>query len=718
MLTANRILHDRYQIVRLIAQGGMGAVYEAIDQRLQSRVAIKQTTMHGEALSKAFESEARLLANLRHAGLPRVMDHFIDENGQFLVMEYIAGNDLGIVLKQNQSGFPVDQVLDWADKLLDTLDYLHSQQPPIIHRDIKPQNIKLSERGEPILLDFGLAKGSAAFSTALNEQQHSLYGYTPQYAPIEQINGTGTDARSDLYSLAATIYHLITNQAPASTSQRTGEIAQGKPDPLIPINRLQPNVPLRLAAALQHALAIQAKDRFQSASSFREALTNARRTHNQNETALEDRTEIYVEDRPQKKRTGIWLAGGALVLLLALCGFGLFAGVRLLGFAPGSFAGSEESGIPAIEAPIIAAPMPYTPEPTLPSEAASPEPLPTYQAGTPSEIFALEDVWLIEDQFSQQAEEKVYAFEVKQDNQRIFSWVMEFGNNMEQDAVYLLDDQGQTLQQSCFGCADLGRVLLPKAGVYRIVTKQDPANPLGAYKIRLNLVPPSDEFVLSDFEDISSDTLEGAGLIRVSGAEQIYEFTAEPQEQVFISFPSKDATVDLVNVSLFDEQNNELAHACFGCGEASIGLQTLSLGGTYRVVVGDSREPGTGAYVLRINRVDPPQEFDLELPIKIEPNQGDGAGLIRLPGEYQSYRFLAKAGQQIYVVATAQEEALNLVEVRLMDSQDQVLATACFGCGDWQPVTINQDGEYRIEVGDPNEYGWGSYSLEVTVLNP
>jgi hypothetical protein len=716
MLTANRILHDRYQIVRLIAQGGMGAVYEALDQRLQSRVAIKQTTMQGEALSKAFESEARLLANLRHTGLPRVIDHFIDENGQFLVMEYIPGDDLGIVLKETQGGFPVEQVVEWGDKLLDILEYLHSQTPPIIHRDIKPQNIKLSGPGEPILLDFGLAKGSAAFATALNEQQPSLYGYTPQYAPIEQMNSTGTDARSDLYSLAATLYHLIANQAPATTSQRTGEIAQGKPDPLIPINRLQPNVPLKLAATLQRALAIQPKDRFQSAASFREALATASRTYLPNGTDQEDRTELYVEDRPKKKRTWLWLAGGAIALLLVVCGFGAVAGMRLIGLAPGSFTEIGQEPIPVMEAPIVAAPMPYTPEPTLALEEPSPEPLPTYQADTPSEIFTLEDSWLIEDQFTQQAEEKVYAFEVKNDNQRIFTWVREVGNGMSQHKVFLLDEQGQKLQDSCFGCASLGRVLLPKAGVYRIVTKQDPAEPLGAYKIALNLVPPSDEFMLSDFEDISSKELEGAGLIRVSGAEQIYEFTAEPQEQIFISFPSKDVTVDQINVSLFDQQNNQLAHSCFGCGEASIGLQTLSLGGTYRIVVGDSREPGTGAYELRINRVDPPQEFDLELPIKIEPNQGDGAGLLRLPGEHQIYRFSAKAGQQIFVAATAQEDALSLVEVRLMDSYDQVLASTCFGCGEWQPVTINQDGEYRIEVGDPNEYGWGIYSLEVKLL--
>lgn len=718
MLTANRILHDRYKIVRLIAQGGMGAVYEAIDQRLHTQVAIKQTSMQGERLSAAFEAEASLLASLRHAGLPRVIDHFIDQEGQFLVMEYIAGDDLGMILKQRQNAFPIDTVLEWADKLLDILDYLHNQQPAIIHRDIKPQNMKVTERGELILLDFGLAKGHQAVMTALNEQQASLYGYTPQYAPIEQINGTGTDARTDLYSLAATLYHLIANQPPVTTLQRTSEIAQGKPDPLIPINRLQPQASLRLAAILQKGLALAPKDRYQSAAEFRTALAALRNKTQASVVRPEDRSERYREDQPHKKRNWIWIATGAGIVALLLCLGISVVGMQMIGLAPGSFGEIDGEPIPVMEAPIVDAPMPSTPEPSRAPQSPSPQPLPTYQAEMPSDLFVLEDSWLIEDQFTHQAEEKVYAFEVKQDNQRTFTWLREAGNNMASHTIYLLDAQGQRLQESCFGCGNLGRVVLPKAGIYRIVAKHDPAQALGAYKIALNLVPPSDEFVLRDFEDISTEIVEGAGLIRVPGAEQIYEFTAEPQEQVFISFPSNDTSLNQVNVSLFDPNNYDLAHSCLGCGEASIGLQTLSQGGSYRLVVGDSREPGTGAYVIRINRVDPPQEFDLELPFKIEPHQGDGGGLLRLPGEQQIYRFSAKAGQQIYVVAKAQEPALSLVEVRLMDNYDQVLAAACFDCGDWQPITLTRDGEYRIEVGHPHAYAWGSYSLEVKALEP
>ncbi|MCI0694547.1 serine/threonine protein kinase, partial [candidate division KSB1 bacterium] len=148
------LLQNRYQAIRLIGQGGMGVVYEAFDQRLGHTVAIKQIT-HGDA--QAFGREAQLLARLRHPALPKVTDYFVEEKGQFLVMDYIAGDDLATALVRSTQPFSLPQVLAWADQLLDALEYLHSRQPPILHRDIKPANLKLGEDGGIILLDFGLA---------------------------------------------------------------------------------------------------------------------------------------------------------------------------------------------------------------------------------------------------------------------------------------------------------------------------------------------------------------------------------------------------------------------------------------------------------------------------------------------------------------------------------------------------------------------------------
>src|SRR5688572_29188184 len=139
----------------------MGAVYRAVDQKFGSIVAIKQTFYGDAQLTEAFEREARLLNVLHHPILPHVSDHFTENDGHFLVMEYIEGDDVSNLLKQGTI-FPVDSIMRWALDILDGLDYLHSQDPPIIHRDIKPNNLKLTTRGKIMLLDFGMAKETSA----------------------------------------------------------------------------------------------------------------------------------------------------------------------------------------------------------------------------------------------------------------------------------------------------------------------------------------------------------------------------------------------------------------------------------------------------------------------------------------------------------------------------------------------------------------------------
>src|SRR6476661_9216819 len=232
MLEPHTILQGRYKVVRQLGQGGMGTVYEAIDQRLDTIVALKETFFADERLRKQFEREARLLARMHHPALPRVSDHFAEGEGQFLVMQFIPGDDLSQMMARKQGPFPPDQVLTWGDQLLDALDYLHTQDPQIIHRDIKPQNLKLTARGQIILLDFGLAKGQTSEITAVTTSA-SIFGYTPNYAPLEQIQGKGTDARSDLYSLGATLYHLLTGVKPPDALTRAAAIVNGQADPLL-----------------------------------------------------------------------------------------------------------------------------------------------------------------------------------------------------------------------------------------------------------------------------------------------------------------------------------------------------------------------------------------------------------------------------------------------------------------------------------------------------
>src|SRR5688500_3454355 len=127
MITSGTVLQQRYRIDKQIGQGGMGAVYVATDERFGSTVAIKETLCMDTNFRKAIEREARLLNSLKHSALPRVSDHFEENASQFLVMEYIAGDDVAGILEREQKAFSVEQVLTWADQLLDALDYLHNQ---------------------------------------------------------------------------------------------------------------------------------------------------------------------------------------------------------------------------------------------------------------------------------------------------------------------------------------------------------------------------------------------------------------------------------------------------------------------------------------------------------------------------------------------------------------------------------------------------------------
>src|SRR5262245_11740444 len=172
----------------------MGAVYEAEDGRLRDViVAVKETFFDEDrqSLRDQFEREAATLARLRHPALPQVKDHFIEGGGQFLVMDFIEGADLGALLKQRldkkKEPFEFRQVMEWADRLLDALGYIHGQYPPVIHRDIKPQNLKFTPRGELFLIDFGLAKDA----TTPTSPGYSIHAFTLEFAPPEQIKGDG-----------------------------------------------------------------------------------------------------------------------------------------------------------------------------------------------------------------------------------------------------------------------------------------------------------------------------------------------------------------------------------------------------------------------------------------------------------------------------------------------------------------------------------------------
>jgi hypothetical protein len=252
----------------------MGGVYEAIDTRLRNHVAVKQILLPDGAAISAFEQEARLLASLRHPALPVVIDHFTDGHDHFLVMQYIEGEDLAGLLEHQGHPCSADDVIGWARAILEALIYLHGRTPPVVHRDIKPANLRRTLQGHIVLLDFGLAKGRRADDTHLAGAD-SVYGYTRWYAPPEQILGFGTDARSDLYSLGATLFHLITGRPPADAAERLRSVDRGEPDPFDPLvgQPLPPHLPL--IDALRRAMALAPAERFASAREMLAAIGDA-----------------------------------------------------------------------------------------------------------------------------------------------------------------------------------------------------------------------------------------------------------------------------------------------------------------------------------------------------------------------------------------------------------------------------------------------------------
>jgi serine/threonine protein kinase len=327
-LSAGELLHDRYEITMPIGQGGMGCVYQAEDQRLTGRLcAIKEVqedpSLPPETRQQAhdqFYREASTLARLDHPNLPKVSDFFSEGERDYLVMDFVPGRDLKTILdeaRHNGDYLPESDVLKWALQLADALSYLHQQEPPIIHRDIKPSNLRLTPNGVLKLVDFGLVKLVAPDERTVTVVQGLG---TAHYIPLEQYgDDTGhTDARTDLYSLGATLYHLLTNEAPPEAKQRFL-----RPHSLKPPRALNPAVSVHTERAILWAMALHPDDRPPDVGTWREVLTAS-------QEALPELDGETVVVRPvirlprlasRLDRTLVMAAGGLLLLAALLTQF-------------------------------------------------------------------------------------------------------------------------------------------------------------------------------------------------------------------------------------------------------------------------------------------------------------------------------------------------------------------------------------------------------------
>ena len=394
-LVPGQMVHDRYRVVALLSsQGGMSTVYEVMDTTLNIRCALKELLPYpgteGNALPELreqFQQEAQLLAGLRHPNLPRVSDHFDDDGSAYLVMDFVYGRRLDEVIAQ-EGALDEEEVLDWARQLIEALAHCHERG--VIHRDVKPQNVIITWQGKAVLVDFGLAKLVDPDDPRTRTVMRGLG--TPEYAPPEQYDTRkgGTDPRTDIYSLGATLYHALAGSAPPTATERVVD-----PEILVPLRQRRDEISEVTDRVITKALALRPSYRFQGIAEMHQALFGSPLPSQAEAESIEPSamdTTLLSEPADSNvflpwriitrlrsdRRIGVGLAAAGLISLVAI--------VSLLdGSASGSGAPTATAtSIPAVRATMTAtstnAPT-SAPSPTA-SPTASPTPTPTTQLTT------------------------------------------------------------------------------------------------------------------------------------------------------------------------------------------------------------------------------------------------------------------------------------------------------------------------------------------------
>lgn len=271
LLPTQQKLQNRYVVVHRLAQGGQSAVYLVSDtfdggkQRAIKEMSESNLTAdEREHALNDFMREANMLRALSHPALAKVYDTFVEGQKHFLVMEYVRGHNLEDELIQVGRPLEWERVAGWGIALSDVLEYLHSQNPAIIYRDLKPANVMLMPEGTIKLIDFGIAR----WLHPMRARDTSQLG-TDGYAPLEQYSAR-SETRSDLYALGASLYHLLTGRVPEAAPTRIAGQS------LTPVRTINPLVPESVEHVIHRALNLQARDRFATASQMREALEWAR----------------------------------------------------------------------------------------------------------------------------------------------------------------------------------------------------------------------------------------------------------------------------------------------------------------------------------------------------------------------------------------------------------------------------------------------------------
>jgi serine/threonine protein kinase len=237
-----------------------------VDENLGVEVAVKENLFTIDDYARQFRREATILASLRHPNLPRVSDHFsITDQGQYLIMDYVEGEDIQERLER-LGPFEEEEVVFIGASICDALAYMHSRDPVVLHRDIKPANVRITPRGEVYLVDFGLAKIIHGDQTTTTGARAMTMGFSPP----EQYGAARTDARTDIYSLGATLYTALTGYTPEDSLAQTMDQEE-----LTPVRERNPKISKRVADAIEKALQVHPNDRFQMAAEFKNELLKA-----------------------------------------------------------------------------------------------------------------------------------------------------------------------------------------------------------------------------------------------------------------------------------------------------------------------------------------------------------------------------------------------------------------------------------------------------------
>lgn len=261
MATVGQVIDDKYEILKLVGRGGMSKVYLAMDKRLNKQWAIKEIEKrakdkNNEVVIQSAIAEANLIKQLDHPAIVRIVD--IIDNGDviYIIEDYIEGETLSSIL-ENNGAQPQELVIEWALQICEALEYLHTRKPPIIYRDMKPANVMLKPDGNIKVIDFGIAREYKDQSLA-----DTVSLGTKGYAAPEQFGGKGqTDARTDVYCLGVTLYHLLTGQNPCEP-----------PYEIYPIRHWNPQLSAGLEAIIQKCTQLNPEDRYQSCAELLYAL--------------------------------------------------------------------------------------------------------------------------------------------------------------------------------------------------------------------------------------------------------------------------------------------------------------------------------------------------------------------------------------------------------------------------------------------------------------